>query len=79
MPTIPPRQGNSRRTRIAVLLFILSPLAVLTLLCVLIAQSIKEGQKMRSTPVGAGAGHTGMSNEHMGLGKKKEPAPPPKP
>lgn len=54
------------------LLFIVSPLAVLTVLCVLIAQSMRHGQSMAEKPVGAGAGHTGMSNEYMGIGKKPE-------
>ena len=58
------------------LLFILSPLAVLALLCVLLAQALNRGQKMSEQPVGAGAGHTGMSNEYMGVGKKKDPAKP---
>ena len=54
------------------LLFILSPLAVLTVLCLLIAQAMKHGQEMSAKPVGAGAGHTGMSNEYMGVGKKSD-------
>ncbi len=71
------RRANSPRTRFALLLFIVSPLAVLTVLCVLIAQSMRHGQAMAAKPVGAGAGHTGMSNEYMGIGKKPEtPAKP---
>jgi hypothetical protein len=64
--------STSRRTRIGVLLFILSPLAVVTVLCVLLAQALRHGQEMTAKPVGAGAGHTGMSNEYMGVGKKSE-------
>lgn len=60
-----PRRHNSRRTRIGLLLFILSPLAVLTILCVLIARSLDRGPEMHEPAVGAGAGHTGMSNEYM--------------
>lgn len=71
--TTGPRRANSPRARLALLLFVISPLAVLTLLCVLIAQSMKHGQTMSATPVGAGAGHTGMSNEYMGIGKQKDP------
>jgi hypothetical protein len=57
--------------------FIISPLAVLTVLCVLIRESIKHQPAMTDKPVGAGAGHTGMSNEYMGIGKK--PVAPSKP
>lgn len=57
-------------------MFVISPLAVLTVLCVLIAQSIRHGQSMSEPPVGAGAGRTGMSNEYMGIGKKAEPSKP---
>jgi len=69
------RRGNSRRTRVILLAFIISPLAVLALLCILIAQSIEQGRRMNEPAVGAGAGHTGMSNEYMGLGKKSPPKP----
>lgn len=61
----PPKVQNTRRTRIGLLLFIISPLAVVTLLCVLIARSLERGPEMHEPPVGAGAGHTGMSNEYM--------------
>jgi len=52
------------------LAFIISPLAVLTVLCILIARSIEHGTAMNSPAIGAGAGKTGMSNEFMGIGKK---------
>ncbi len=67
----PTPRPNTRRTRFLLLLFIISPLAVLTLLCVMIAESIDQGTVLRSPPVGAGAGKTGMSNEFMGIGKDR--------
>ncbi len=67
---LPVRRGNSRRTRIALLAFILSPLVVLTVLILLIADSMKHGRDMNAPAVGAGAGHTGMANEYMGVGKE---------
>lgn len=76
MSLAPSKPANSRKTRILLLLFIISPLAVLTLLCVMIAESIEKGAVMHAPPVGAGAGRTGMSNEFMGIGKERHPKPP---
>ncbi len=45
------------------LIFILSPLAVVAVLCVLIYYALKDPTIHKQAPVGAGAGHTGMSNE----------------
>ena len=69
------RRGNSRAGRIALLAFIISPLAVLTLLIVLIARSLEHGRDMNAAPVGAGAGKTGMSNEYMHGAEKSAPTP----
>jgi hypothetical protein len=60
--------------RFAVVLFVISPLAVLTLLCVWMYFALREPPAMSGAPRGAGAGQTGMSNEYMGLGKDR-PAP----
>jgi hypothetical protein len=68
-----PRRGNTPAGRFALLAFIISPLAVLTLLCILIARSLDRGSEMDVPHVGAGAGKTGMSNEFMGKGS--HPAP----
>ena len=65
---------DSPRKRIAVLLFIISPLAVLTGLCWWMYYAISRPPLMNEPPKGAGAGHTGLSNEYMGLGKGR-PAP----
>lgn len=76
--TAPPRSPVLRdtpRKRFAVILFILSPLAVLTALCWWMYFAIKAPPYMNEPAVGAGAGHTGMSNEHMGLGKGRPAAP----
>jgi chromate transport protein ChrA len=62
----PSRRGNSRGARMALLAFILSPLVVVVILCVLIAMSLKSGPKMNEPARGAGAGSTGMYNQHMG-------------
>jgi hypothetical protein len=66
-------RGNSRRTKILLLAFIISPLAVLTVLCILIARSLEQNPGRDVPPIGAGAGKTGMSNETMGLRKRPEP------
>src|SRR4051812_32958831 len=63
--------ARRRRQRILLTLWIVSPLAVLTLLCVWMYQSLKTPAYMNERPRGAGAGHTGMSNEYMGLGKDR--------
>jgi hypothetical protein len=60
------RRGNSRGARLALLAFILSPLVVVAILCVLIAKSLQSGPVMQEPPRGAGAGQTGMFNQHMG-------------
>jgi hypothetical protein len=68
-------QGSGRR--LALLVFLLSPLFVLALLTFLIFQAQKSGPRMNEPPVGAGAGHTGMYNEYGGLrpgGKSSKPA-----
>lgn len=62
---MPLPRRNSPRTKYLLLAFIISPLAVLTLLIVLIARSLEHGREMNEPPVGAGAGKTGMSNEFM--------------
>jgi hypothetical protein len=60
---------DTPRKRFAVILFVLSPLAVLTALCVWLYFAIKEPPFMAEPARGAGAGHTGLSNEYMGVGK----------
>lgn len=50
------------RHKLAMLIFLFSPLAVVTLLCVLIAQSLKDPSIHKLPPVGAGAGDTGGAN-----------------
>lgn len=50
-----------RRHKLALLVFLFSPLAVVTLLCVLIARSLDDGI-VKQTPIGAGAGETGGAN-----------------
>jgi hypothetical protein len=62
-------RANSPGVRIALLAFVVSPLAVVAILCVLIAMSLKAGPKMAEPPRGAGAGTTGMYNQHMGGGR----------
>ena len=66
---------DTPRKRLAVILFILSPLAVLTVLCVWMYFALQRAPYMSEPAVGAGAGHTGMSNEYGGLGKGRPPAP----
>ena len=58
---------NTGGRRIALLVFLLSPLLVLALLFFLIWQAQRTGLADRKAPVGAGAGQTGMSNEHSGI------------
>jgi hypothetical protein len=70
------RIQDSPRKRLGVILFVLSPLAVLTLLCWWMYFALKNPPSMSEPARGAGAGHTGMSNEYMGLGKGR-PAPAP--
>jgi len=76
-----PRQGpvlrDSPRKRLAVIVFILSPLAVLVVLCWWMYFAIKQPPYMNEPPKGAGAGHTGLSNEYMGLGRDRPAAPAP--
>lgn len=63
------RTGNSPAARAALLAFILSPLVVVVILCVLIWLSLRSGPVMKEPPRGAGAGTTGMYNQHMGRGE----------
>jgi pullulanase len=49
------------RHKFAMLVFLFSPLAVVTLLCVLIARSLDDGI-VKQTPLGAGGGETGGAN-----------------
>jgi hypothetical protein len=65
MPQLP----DTRAKRIGVIAFILSPLAVLALLCWWMYFALRNPPAMEARPIGAGAGHTGMSNEYVGLGK----------
>lgn len=58
---------NTGGRRVALLVFLLSPLLVLALLCFLIWQAQRVGLKEHEPPKGAGAGQTGMSNETSGL------------
>jgi len=59
----PATRGRTARRRWMVMLFVLSPLAVLALLVVLIALSLEDATIKKQPPVGAGAGETGMSNQ----------------
>jgi hypothetical protein len=68
------RIGNTRGKRIAVIALAIAPLAVLALLCWWMYYALREPPAMSGPARGAGAGHTGMSNEYMGLGKDR-PAP----
>lgn len=68
---------DSAGKRFAVIAFILSPLAVLTVLCVWMYFALKEPPAMAAPPVGAGAGKTGMSNEYRGFGRDRPQAPVP--
>ena len=80
MSTPHPRSPTLRDTpqkRFAVILFILSPLAVLTILCVWMYFALKNPPQMNEPAKGAGAGKTGLSNEYMGLGRDRPQAPAP--
>jgi hypothetical protein len=66
---------NRRTQRIVLTAIIISPLAVLTLLCVWMYYAIRAEPYMNAPARGAGAGQTGMANEYMG-GKKPSPAAP---
>lgn len=71
------RGAISERTparRFALLIFLLSPLAVLALLCVLIALSLQSEPAMVAPPVGAGAGETGMRNDYLTKERQRERA-----
>lgn len=57
------RYHHSSGQRWGVLIFILSPLAVVAALCVLIYYALKDPTIQKQPAVGAGAGHTGMSNQ----------------
>ncbi len=63
-PSVQTAPGR-RRPKVLLLLFIVSPLAVVTVLVLIIIQAMKTGPYMSEPPKGAGAGHTGMYNEHM--------------
>lgn len=76
--TSPPREaatpaGAHRRPaptpakRLALLIFLLSPLLVLAILVMLIYRAQQAGPLMHEPPVGAGAGQTGMHNQYGGL------------
>lgn len=61
-PTFRPSQHVRGRHKFAMLVFLFSPLAVVTLLCVLIARSLHDPSIHKMPPVGAGAGETGGAN-----------------
>lgn len=61
------RPAPTPAKRMALLIFLLSPLLVLAILVVLIFRAQQTGPVMREPPVGAGAGQTGMHNEFGGL------------
>jgi hypothetical protein len=69
-----PRLPDTPAKRFGVILFILSPLAVLALLCWWMYFALRDAPQMSATPRGAGAGKTGMSNEYVGLGKGRPAA-----
>ena len=70
------RLKNTPAQRFGVILFILSPLAVLAILCWWMYFALRQAPEMSASPRGAGAGPTGMSNEYVGLGKgRPQPAP----
>lgn len=60
---------NTPARRIALLIFLLSPLLVLAALVLLIYQAQKTGPKMNAEPKGAGAGETGMARPPIQVGK----------
>lgn len=70
-----PTLKDSPQKRLGVILFILSPLAVLTILCVWMYFALKNPPQMNEPAKGAGAGKTGLSNEYMGLGRDRPEAP----
>jgi len=71
-----PIRFRSRRAQRRVLtVIVLSPLAVLTLLCVWMYYALNAAPYMNEPPRGAGAGHTGMSNEYMHGGTARPEAP----
>jgi hypothetical protein len=73
----PARRGkNTPARRLAVLLFVLSPLAVLTVLCVWMYFAIQVPPQMSEPPKGAGAGKTGLGNEYTSFGKGRPEAKP---
>lgn len=74
--TAPGTRGNSAKKKALVLAVAIGPLAVLVLVCVAIWRGQVNGLHMRATPKGAGAGHTGMSNQYTGIGKAPEQTPP---
>ncbi|MFM9995388.1 MAG: hypothetical protein ACKVU4_06255 [Phycisphaerales bacterium] len=65
-PRTPPPPAAARRApltpgrRIALLVYLLSPLIVLALLVLLIFQAQRAGTKLTDPPKGAGAGESGM-------------------
>ena len=61
---------NTPVRRMALLIFLLSPLLVLAALVLLIYQAQKTGPKMNEPPKGAGAGETGMAKPFIDAGKK---------
>lgn len=67
------RLQDTPRKRLVVILFILSPLAVLAVLCWWMYFALQEGPQMHATPRGAGAGRTGLANEYMGKAPAGEP------
>jgi hypothetical protein len=67
------RYIHSPAQRMGVIVFMLSPLAVVAVLCVLIWLALRNPTIVKQQPVGAGAGATGMSNEHH------RPSHPPQP
>jgi hypothetical protein len=60
---------NTPVRRMALLIFLLSPLLVLAALVLLIYQAQRAGPKMNEPPKGAGAGETGMARPPIELGK----------
>jgi hypothetical protein len=76
-PALPPRRSPTINGKTVVLA--IAALAVLTFLVVIyfIWDGRRNDPYMNAPPVGAGAGQTGMYNEHMG--KKDAPAPQPAP
>jgi hypothetical protein len=69
-----PGRARSPVQRWLLILFIISPLVVVTGLCVMIMRSLGHEKLMSAPPIGAGAGKTGMSNEYTGIGKQPDGA-----